>query len=100
MKKVILSLSLIFSATIASFAIQPVATENPEYVPGIATAINACKYHTSVQFFYYNSSGTPVYYGPFYFFNSQADAFTFILQSAPANGGGTVICTRASSGVL
>jgi len=94
MKKIILSLSLVLSTTAAVFAVSPVAIENPIFEPGIAMAVNACKYHTSMQFYYYNSSGTPVYYGPYYFFNSVSDAFSYMLIYGPSNGGGTIICTK------
>lgn len=106
MKKIILSLSLVLSTIGAAFAISPVASESPIYVPGIAGAINACKYHTSIRFFYYDASGNAVYYGPFYYFNSLEDAYSYILQefppveypNPPHNGGATVICTREVSG--
>lgn len=106
MKKIILSLSLVLSTIGAAFAISPVATEDPIYVAGIATPINACKYHTSIRLFIYDATGNPVYYGPFYYFNSLADAHTYILQvfppveypNPPHNGGATIICTKTVIG--
>ncbi|WP_129020081.1 hypothetical protein [Edaphocola flava] len=88
MKKFFFAITLsLFAAFTADAAVTPVGSGT---IP--------CAYTASVRHYTYNpTTGVTTYYGPYYYFNSLTDAFTYILEQYPPvpyerNSGANIAC--------
>lgn len=82
MKKIILALALFCSSAIVVYAVTPIGS-GPAVCGGVASVRN-----------YYISNGLKVYTGPYYYFNSVADANTYIAAASYGNRGADLMCTQ------
>ncbi len=84
MKKMIFTLALCLGTIVSALAVEPVGSGT---IP--------CVYTASVRF-YNVVNGVNVYYGPYYYFNSIQDAYTYVLQV----GNASVTCYTEPSGPI